>query len=139
MAWLFSQRHFHVKLLSGTAAGVIVIIFLAGVFLFVTYRNHLQEALRTHTVDVMRLSSVLENDVAALETGHRGFLLTGNTALLEPFEHRREIIKQRIDDLTGLILNTPSQRKRVMKVQEIVQGWLATTALPEIAVRRGAR
>ena len=136
MAWLFSQRHFHVKLLSGTAAGVIVIIFLAGVFLFVTYRNHLQEALRTHTVDVMRLSSVIENDVAALEAGHRGFLLTGNTALLEPFEHRREIIKQRIDDLTGLILNSSSQRKRVMKVQEIVQGWLTTTALPEIAARQ---
>src|SRR5437660_6228628 len=27
--WLFSQKHFHVKLLSGTAAGVIAIIFFA--------------------------------------------------------------------------------------------------------------
>src|ERR1051326_4022238 len=32
-AWLFSQQHFHFKLLSGTAAGVSVIVLLAGIFL----------------------------------------------------------------------------------------------------------
>jgi PAS domain S-box-containing protein len=135
-AWLFSQKHFHVKLLSGTAAGVIVIIFLAGLFLLVTYRNHLQEALRTHTIDVMRLSSVIENDIAALETDHRAFLLTGNPNYLAPFERRRDLIKDRIDNLTALILNSSPQRKRVMKVQEIVQNWLMTIALPEITARQ---
>ena len=44
-----------------------VIIFLASVFLFVTYRNHLQAALRTHTVEVIRLSGMIENDIAVLE------------------------------------------------------------------------
>ena len=28
--WLFSQEHFQIKLLSGTAVGVIVIVLLAG-------------------------------------------------------------------------------------------------------------
>ena len=41
-AWLFSQKHFHFKLLSGTAVGITVITFLAGLFLFVTLRNHHQ-------------------------------------------------------------------------------------------------
>src|SRR4051812_17666843 len=135
-AWLFSQKHFHVKLLSGTAAGVLVIVFLAGLFLVVTYRNHLQEALRTHTIDVMRLSSVIENDIAALETDHRAFLLTGNPNYLSPFERRRDLLKERIDNLTALILNSSPQRKRVMKVQEIVQKWLANIALPEITARQ---
>ncbi len=58
--------------------GIVVITFLAGLFLFVTLRNHHQETLRAHTLEVMRLTSVLENDIAALETGHRGYLLTGN-------------------------------------------------------------
>ena len=135
MAWLFSQRHFYIKLLSGTVAGVVVIIFLAGVFLLLTYRNHVQETLRAHTIDVLRMSSVIENDLAALETGHRGFLLTGNPAYREPFERRREAIKQRIDQLTDLILLSPAQRKRVMKVQEIVQTWLTTIAIPEMSGR----
>jgi PAS domain S-box-containing protein len=136
LAWLFSPKHFHFKLLSGTAVGIVVITFLAGLFLFVTLRNHHQETLRSHTLEVMRLSSVIENDIAALETGHRGFLLTGDTSYLEPFERRRELIKRRVEELTLLILDSPRQRKRVMKIQEIVQKWLETTALPQMTSRQ---
>src|SRR5256885_7231229 len=119
--WLFSQRHFHLKLLSGTTVGVTVIIFLAGVFLLVTLRNHYQDALRTHTIEVMRLSSLIENDIASLESGHRGYLLSANENYIEPFEKKRDLIRQRVDDLTVLILENPRQRKRVIKVQESVQ------------------
>jgi len=136
LTWLFSPKHFHFKLLSGTAVGIVVITFMAGLFLFVTLRNHHQEALRAHTLEVMRLSSVIENDIAALETGHRGFLLTGQPGYVEPFERRRELIKRRVDDLTRLILDSPRQRKRVMKIQEIVQKWLDTIALPQITSRQ---
>jgi PAS domain S-box-containing protein len=135
-AWLFSPKHFHFKLLSGTAVGIVVITFLAGLFLFVTLRNHHQETLRAHTLEVMRLSSVLENDIAALETGHRGYLLTGDAAYLEPFERRRELIKKRVEELTVLILDSPRQRKRIMKIQEIVQNWLDGVALPQMTVRK---
>ena len=135
-AWLFSPKHFHFKLLSGTAVGIVVITFLAGLFLFVTLRNHHQESLRAHTLEVMRLSSVLENDIAALETGHRGYLLTGDAIYLEPFERRRELIKRRVEELTVLILDSPRQRKRIMKIQEIVQKWLDDVALPQMAARQ---
>jgi PAS domain S-box-containing protein len=135
-AWLFSPKHFHFKLLSGTAVGIVVITFLAGLFLFVTLRNHHQETLRAHTLEVMRLSSLLENDIAALETGHRGYLLTGDASYLEPFERRRELIKNRVEDLTVLILDSAKQRKRVMKLQEIVQKWLDTVAVPQMEARR---
>lgn len=134
-AWLFSQKHFHFKLLSGTAAGVIVIVFLAGVFLFITLRNHYQAAVRAHTIEVMRLSSVIENDIAALEGGHRGFLLTGKPVYLEAFNRRKDLIKRRVEDLTALILENSKQRKRMMKVQVVVQKWLETVALPELNSR----
>jgi PAS domain S-box-containing protein len=134
--WLFSQRHFHLKLLSGTTVGVVVIIFMAGVFLLVTLRNHYQESLRTHTIEVMRLSSLIENDIAALESSHRGYLLSANEDYIAPFETKREVIKRRIEDLTALILDTPRQRKRVIKVQEVVQQWLDTVANPEMNARR---
>jgi CHASE3 domain sensor protein len=136
LAWLFSQKHFYIKLLSGTVAGVIVIIFLAGTFLFVTYRNHNQEALRSHTIAILRLSNVIENDIAALEASHRGFLLTSNPAYRGAFDQRRTAIKERIDALTDLILESSAQRKRVMKVQEIVNSWLAGVAIPEMDARQ---
>ncbi len=134
-AWLFSQRHFHFKLLSGTAVGVLVIVFLAGIFLYVTVRNHVQDNLRSHSIDVIRLSGVIENDIAALETDHRSFLLAGDRSYIAPFERRRDLIQRRLDSLSNYILDQPTQRKRVMKVKESVQRWLQTVAKPEIQAR----
>ena len=134
-AWLFSHKHFHVKLFSGTAAGVVVILFLAGVFLFVTIRKHQQDAHRAHTIEVIRLSGLTENDIASLEAGHRGFLLSGNQIYIEPFQQRRQGLKERIEQLTSRIVDNPRQRKRIMKVQEIVQKWIDTIALPDIKAR----
>jgi PAS domain S-box-containing protein len=133
---LFSKRHFHLKLLSGTTVGVVVIIFLAGAFLLVTLRNHYQESLRTHTIEVIRLSSLIENDIAGLESSHRGYLLSGSEDFLAPFQKKRELIKNRADELTALILDNPNHRKRVIRVQEVVQKWLDTVAIPEIEARR---
>src|SRR5205823_7703376 len=138
-AWLFSQRHFHLKSVSGTTVGVAVIIFLVGVFLLVTLRNHYQDSLRTHTIEVMRLSSLIDNDIAGLESSHRGFLLSGNEDYIAPFEKKRDLIRHRIEDLTALILDNPKQRKRVIKVQEVVQKWLDTVATPEMSARREAK
>src|SRR4051812_16730812 len=95
-AWLFSQRHFHLKLLFGTAAGVGVILLLAGMFLFVTLRSHRQEVMRSHTIDVIRLSSLIENDLASLESAHRGFLLSGEESYAATFQNKERTIKSRM-------------------------------------------
>src|SRR5438874_1806119 len=133
LTYLLSPRHFHYKLLSGTTAAVVVIIFLAGVFLFITLRNHFQEAMRAHTVQVMRLSSVIENDIAALEACYRGFLLTGDRKYVEPFQQRRQAIKKRVEELALLISERPVQRKRVIRVQQVVQRWIEGVAEPALA------
>ncbi len=136
--WLFSPSHFRFKLLSGTAIGVGVIVFLAGIFLLVAIRNYQQANLRNHTLEVIRLASLIENDMDALEGAHRGFLLTGENLYLETFNRRHEQIRQRIDDLAGLILESSPQRKRMMKVQEAMQEWLDKIALPEIQKKEAA-
>jgi PAS domain S-box-containing protein len=137
LAGLLSSRHFHYKLLSGATAAVLVIIFLAGVFLFVSLRNHHQETMRAHTVQVMRLSNVIENDIAALESDHRGFQLTRDVRYIEPFQRRRQIINKRSDELATLIAENPTQRKRVVKVQELVQRWIDEVAQPAFTNREG--
>lgn len=136
LAWLFSAHNFHLKLLAGTAVGIVVIIFLAGLFFFVTVRDHQQERLRTRTLKAMDLGNLITNDIAALETCHRGYLLTGDGSYIEPFQRRREMLKRRIEELTAQILDDSPQRKRIIKIQEIVQKWLDTVALPQISARQ---
>ena len=79
---------------------------------------------------------MIENDIAGLESSHRGYLLSGSEEYIAPFEKKRDVIRQRLEDLTALILDNPRQRKRVIKVQEVVQKWLDTVALPEIQSRQ---
>src|SRR5207237_5019114 len=135
-SWSFIPQHFQFKLLAGTAVGIVVIAFLAGVFLFVTLWNYRQDNARAHTVKILHLANVIGNDIAALEATHRGFLLTGENAYIDSFDRRRELIKERVDELTAWILEYPGQRKRVMKIQEIMQKWLETVAEPQINARR---
>ena len=84
----------------------------------------------------MRLSSLIENDIAGLESSHRGYLLSGKEDFVAPFEKKRDQIRGRMEDLTTLILDNPRQRKRIIKVQEVVQKWLDMVAAPEINARR---
>ncbi len=137
--WLFSPSHFRFKLLSGTAVGVGVIIFLAGSFLFVAIRNYQQGNLRNHTIEVIRLASLIENDMDTIESAHRGYLLGGDDGYLETFNRRYEQIRSRIDQLAALILESSPQRKRMMKMQETLQTWLDTIARPEIENKKMRR
>jgi two-component system, cell cycle sensor histidine kinase and response regulator CckA len=134
--WLFSQKYFHFKLLSGTAAGALVIILLAGIFLYVTLQNHYQDAVRMHTIGVMRLGGLVENDIATMESAHRGYLLTGNQSFLATFDRNRDQIRNRIEELTSLILDRPAQRKRIMKVKAVVEKWIQTVATPQMNLRQ---
>src|SRR5438874_1057039 len=80
--------------------------------------------------------SAMENDIASLETTHRGFLLSGDQSYVDLFDRSRELIQHRTDALTALILDSPKQRKRVIKVQEVIQKWLNSVAIPEIKARQ---
>src|SRR5712691_11316007 len=102
--WLLSSEHFHFKLLLGTAVGVVVIVLLAVTCIVLTFRTQRQAALRAHLIEVMRLSSVIENDIAALENAHRGYLLTRQSAYLENFDRRKIIFQKHSEEITAVLL-----------------------------------
>jgi PAS domain S-box-containing protein len=130
--WLFSLEQFHLKVLSGTAAGVSVILVLAAAFLWVTLRNHYQDGRRGRTIDIMRQSNLVENDIAALETEHRGFLLTGKPSYLSGFDERKDAVRKDIQQLIALLTGNTEQHDLVVKARDIVQNWIDKTARPEI-------
>ncbi|HEY2102863.1 MAG TPA: PAS domain S-box protein [Chthoniobacterales bacterium] len=138
VAWLFGPQHFQFKLLAGTSAAIVAILALAGTFLFITLKNHQQEVVRAHTVQVKRLSGVVENDVAALEGYHRGYLLTGIAQYAQMFRARKEEVDARMDELAGLVVESPVQRERVAKVNALVKQWIEQVGQPSFGKTNGA-
>ncbi len=122
--WLLSPEHFQFKVLLGTAVGVFVIIALAVTCFVLTFKNQRQALFRAHTMSVTRLGSVIENDIAALENSHRGYLLTRAPAYRENFDRRKTLLERHIDELAVTVSKDSQQRKRVLKIRGIVTNWL---------------
>ena len=95
----FSPEIFHLKRLSGTAVGVLVTIVLAVTCAVFTFRHRQRDALHAYTIEVKRLSSLVENDIAALENAHRSRLLTRDGAYLKNSAESRDLFHQYSKDL----------------------------------------
>ena len=67
----------------------------------------------SHTLKVKGALSELLGMLATAESGQRGFLLTRNETLLEPYRQIRREFDSKIRDLESLVSDNPAQSARV--------------------------
>ena len=127
---LLSPEHFHLKLLLGTMAGVLVILLLAVICVVLALRGQERERMRSHTIEVMRLSSAMDNDIASFENAYRGHLLTRDGTYLENFGRLRAHFLKESAQLASVLGENLGQRKRILKMRDNLQTWLKTSSLP---------
>jgi PAS domain S-box-containing protein len=127
--WLFSPELFRLKLLLGTAIGVLVVVVLAASYLLFTFHAQRRDELRAHTIGVMRLSSVIESDLAAIENAYRDYLLTRNEFYLAESARFQQLFLRHSEELSSLLADNSQQRKRVLRLREIVQNSLRNISL----------
>ncbi|HEY4455322.1 MAG TPA: CHASE3 domain-containing protein [Pseudonocardiaceae bacterium] len=70
------------------------------------------------------------------ETGQRGFLLTGNTQFLQPYESGRALTARLISQLSTLLTDDQPARQALHAVDVAGAAWLTDAAEPEIAARQ---
>lgn len=108
------------KLTAGFAIAIFAIIANA----FVSYRNTSQlvenEELVVHTHQVL---SNLEKTLSALkdaETGQRGYLLTGASEYLQPYESAIASLHNQLQTLKQLTVDSPEQQRRLVVLEQKV-------------------
>jgi len=74
--------------------------------------------------------------VVDMETGQRGFIITGKDDFLEPYERARASIADLIKQEKQLISDNPPQVKLLEEIEASIQEWQETAAAPAIALRR---
>lgn len=85
--------------------------------------------------EAVRLAGSLLTDVIDMETGLRGFVITGKQEFLEPFYQGRSSFPLSSTLLRAALNDRPDQVARVDSVIELVQAWLNRVADPEIELR----
>jgi signal transduction histidine kinase len=82
----------------------------------------------THAHEVQRAIEGVYSEVIDMETGQRGFLLTGDEAYLAPYETARERISARLEQLNSLTKDNPAQQQRLEELKPLVAARQATLA-----------
>jgi len=54
------------------------------------------------------------------ETGQRGFVITGDEAYLEPYNHARQMIPDRLNELRSLTVDNPEQQHRIEQLGPLI-------------------
>ncbi|MEY8204917.1 MAG: CHASE3 domain-containing protein [Bermanella sp.] len=89
-----------------------------------------------HTQQVISSTSEIEKLVVDLETGERGFLITGKEAFLQPYVDAQQKLIKKIDDTKDLVSDNPGQVKKIEKIEQLINDWLEEAAHVEIHTRR---
>jgi len=89
-----------------------------------------------HTHKVIADSNELIKLLIDMETGLRGYLITGNEVFLQPFHEAHAVWGDKHQALLELVNDNPIQVNRLVEIQHKQQQWLTEVAFFKIKERR---
>ncbi|MFD1840427.1 methyl-accepting chemotaxis protein [Paracidovorax cattleyae] len=97
------------------AFGGVIAIFLVVIGVAIQSQNHVKTAtsMNIHTYKVLEEAQRMLLGVVDMETGARGYLLSGSTAFLGPWSQGRETFDSAWQSLRTLTADNPEQQKRL--------------------------
>ena len=93
----------------------------------------------SHTYNVLLNTQKLSKSIIDVETGQRGFLITGKENFLEPFYKGLTRIEKLMIDTKQLVSDNPAQVKRLQQMEELIEKWLTLAGNKEIELRKLVR
>ncbi|MGM0631978.1 MAG: methyl-accepting chemotaxis protein [Pseudomonadota bacterium] len=120
------------------AFGAVVTVFIAQNLLTRLQMTTVDEAATQslHTADVMADADALLLALVDIESGERGFALTGDERFLQPYEEGVRAYGRRMSRLRDLVADNPEQVRRLDELDRQYQGFLTEGVHPIIELRR---
>ncbi len=122
-------------------AGYIVIIVCLGIVLIMmsSRMNQLEQESRyinDHDLEVHNLTNMLEKHVLDMETGQRGFVLTGEESYLEPYNEAVSRWESDYNELYALIAGNALQERNLQTIRAGIEKWISDAGSPAIAMKQ---
>ena len=133
---MFKNLKVATRLYAGFAA-VLAILLVLSTVAYVNF-GALNEANRwnVHTYEVMSEVDGMLTALVNVETGERGFALSGEEAFLDPYKSGLASFKTHLDNAKKLTEDNPKQQERLANVLASRDEWVSRVLEPEIALRR---
>jgi signal transduction histidine kinase len=126
-----AARTFFATLIVGALVASVFVVMLLAV-------SALREAERreARSKDVTVAALGLEKLVLDMQTGVRGFVFTGNDRLLAPLHTARRGLPRQLAELERLVADSPEQRRRVRALEQQINDYNETYAIPIVEIAR---
>ena len=116
----------------------LILFFVIALGIFIN--NSLNELENTndwveHTHEVITNGYKILKLVLDLETGQRGYLITGKKEFLKPYELGKSKLKVILDETRNLVSDNKEQVKRITKIEKTIELWKIKSGFPEIKKR----
>ena len=118
----------------GVVVALLVLLVSLSYGNFARLRN--ANLMNIHTYEVLGEVDAALTSLVNMETGQRGFALTGKDASLEPYNTGKEDFRAHLEAARKLTADNPRQQDRLQRLAEEEQKWLDAAAEPTIRLRR---
>lgn len=106
--------------------GIVTLIMLT--VIANTYINFVKESKavewNVHTYEVIHESDAILISLINMETGARGYAITGNDSFLEPYNQGKTSYEQHYNKIKELTADNPQQQERLINVEKQYREWL---------------
>jgi methyl-accepting chemotaxis protein len=89
-----------------------------------------------HTNKVLTEANDIVGSAVDMETGMRGFSISGQDSFLDPYIRGNETFRQLNKELQQTVSDNPPQVARLQEAEAVMEEWQAKVAEPQIALRR---
>jgi len=115
----------------------VLLMLLVLVLLFTSSEQQLTTAKWVeHTHEVISKGHELTKLLVDMETGERGFLITGNPIFLAPFDDALKVWPAKLTAIKLLVSDNIAQVERISEISKLQQLWLVQAAQKEITARK---
>jgi len=89
-----------------------------------------------HTLDVLDQTDQITNAMLQIQTSTRGFMLTGNEAMVGPIDKEEVRVREHLSKAITLTADNPVQQERLKRLVPMVEDWIVSVINPLIAKKR---
>ncbi|SHN42665.1 Methyl-accepting chemotaxis protein [Duganella sacchari] len=126
------------KLYLGFGAVVVILAVLLG-SAYTNFERLVQaNGWNNHTHEVMAETQSILASLINMETGERGYALTGEQASLAPLNAGKSAFEAHLQQARKLTADNPTQQERLQKLAQAQQAWYASAIEPALAMRAKA-
>jgi methyl-accepting chemotaxis protein len=133
---LFKLASRNKLIFGGFASIATVVVVLVGIVYASLQTMDQSTRMDLHTHEVLRIEASLLAALVDIETGERGYLITGQEASLAPVRLGEGAYADAFESLRRLTADNPAQQQRLTDLAAIHRDWMADAIEPAIALQK---